>query len=208
MSRLNNALEACPLIAILRGLTPKNASSVGKALTESGFSILEVPINSPQPFESIAAMRSSLPEDIVLGAGTLMTTRDLELLSKAGGELAIMPHTDPILIKKSLDLGLIPMPGVFTPTEAFTAIQAGAEHLKIFPANLAGAGMIKALKAVLPPQIKLFAVGGISPNDLPQWPLVEGFGIGGALFKPSFTLDKIKDNARVFYTAANAWRTI
>ena len=206
MSRLNNALDVCPLIAILRGLTPNNARAVGQTLVAAGLSILEVPINSPQPFESICIMRESLASDVVLGAGTLMTPNDLEQLKQVGGELAIMPHTNPHMIKTALDLGLTPMPGVFTPTEAFTAIHAGAQHLKVFPANIAGLGMVKAIKAVLPNHIKLYAVGGITASSLKEWSLVEGFGIGGSLFKPNMTLQTIQENASSFHAAATSWK--
>ena len=205
MSRLNDALKRCPLIAILRGLTPDNAGSIGLALVKEGFSILEVPVNSPHPFDSISKMRASLPDDVVLGAGTLMKESELERLKEVGGELAIMPHTNTQMIEKALDLGLIPMPGVYTPTEAFAAVHAGAEHLKIFPANLVGHGMVKALRAVLPLKTKLYAVGGITPDSLDAWSLVEGFGIGGSLYKPHFSPEQIKHNAKIFYEAADAW---
>ena len=206
MTAFDTALHQCPLIAILRGLTPDNAAVVGRTLYEAGLRIIEVPINSPSPYESIATLRDTLPADCIVGAGTLRTIENLRSLKDAGGVIAVMPHTNPKLITTALDLGLIPMPGVFTPSEMFTAIDAGATNLKIFPANVAGQGMVKAVRAVLSSNIQLFAVGGISAQTLPTWTSVDGFGIGSSIFKPTDSLDTIRQKAHRMVSASNHWK--
>lgn len=206
MTPFDTALHQCPLIAILRGLTPDNAEMVGRTLYEAGLRIIEVPINSPSPYESIAILRDTLPEDCIVGAGTLRTVDNLRSLKDAGGTIAVMPHTNPNLITTSLDLGLIPMPGVFTPSEMFSAIDFGATNLKLFPANVAGQAMVKAVRAVLPSNIKLFAVGGISAETLPSWTTVDGFGIGSRIFKPADSIDTIHQKAHTMVSASKEWQ--
>ena len=206
MTPSDTALHQCPLIAILRGLTPENAAVVGRTLYEAGLRIIEVPINSPSPYESIAILRDTLPEDCIVGAGTLRTVDNLRSLKDTGGTIAVMPHTNPKLITTALDLGLTPMPGVFTPSEMFSAIDAGATNLKIFPANVAGQGMVKAVRAVLPTNIKLFAVGGISAETLPSWTTVDGFGIGSSIFKPTDSIDTICNKAHTMVSASKEWQ--
>ncbi len=205
MSRLLNALHHSPLVAILRGLTPERADEVGLTLFNAGIRVLEVPINSPKPFESIRRLRAVLPDTCIIGAGTLMSISDLEQLASVGGEIAVMPHTSPEMITASIELGLLPMPGVFTPTEAFQAIQSGATHLKIFPANVAGQGFVKALKAVIPPEVRMYAVGGITPATLLEWSQVNGFGVGGSIFKPNDSLETIHIKATELHTASQKW---
>ena len=206
MTPFDTALHQCPLIAILRGLTPNNAAVVGRTLYEAGLRIIEVPINSPSPYESIEILRTTLPEDCLVGAGTLVTVDHLRSLKSAGGTIAVMPHTNPQLITVALEFGLIPMPGVFTPSEMFTAIDAGATNLKLFPANVAGQEMVKAVRAVLPAKIKLFAVGGISAKTLPSWTTVDGFGIGSSIFKPTDSIETIRHKAHTMVSASKEWQ--
>ena len=206
MTPFDTAIQTCPLVGILRGLTPDRAQVVGETLYHAGLRVLEVPINSPSPYESIAVLRRSLPEDCVVGAGTLRTVDNLHSLKNAGGTIAVMPHTNPLLITTALELGLIPMPGVFTPSETFSAIDTGATHLKLFPANVAGQGMVKAVRAVLPSHIKIFAVGGISADTLPSWTTVDGFGIGSGIFKPTDSIDTIRQKATLLVEAGRQWQ--
>ena len=206
MTAFDTALHQCPIIAILRGLTPDNAAVVGQTLYEAGLRIIEVPINSPSPYESIALLRDTLPADCIVGAGTLRTIENLRSLKNAGGTIAVMPHTNPKLITTALELGLLPMPGVFTPSEMFAAIDANATNLKIFPANVAGQAMVKAVRAVLPSNIQLFAVGGISAQTLPTWTSVDGFGIGSSIFKPTDSIDTIHQKAHTMLSASKEWQ--
>ena len=206
MTPIDTAIETCPLVGILRGLTPDRAKVVGETLYQAGFRVLEVPINSPSPYESIAILRQSLPRDCIVGAGTLRTIDDLRLLKAARGTLAVMPHTNPLLIKAAIELGLLPMPGVFTPSEMFAALDAGASHLKIFPANVAGQPLVKAVRSVLPSNTKLFAVGGISTATLPTWTTVDGFGVGSSIFKPSDSIEEIRQKAMALIEASLQWQ--
>ena len=205
MKQFDDATDICPLVGILRGLTPQMAGQVGQVLYQEGLRVLEVPINSPEPFRSIATLRKTLPEDCVIGAGTLMTAQNLQDLKASGGTLAVMPHTDTALIQKALNLGLLPMPGVFTPSEMFSALSAGATHLKLFPANVIGQDLVKAVRSVLPPSTKLYAVGGINSDSLVKWKRVDGFGLGSSLFTPSDTIEMIQSKASRLVAAAQIW---
>ena len=206
MTPFDSAIQICPLVGILRGLTPDRAKIVGEVLYRAGLRVLEVPINSPSPYESIAILRESLPEDCVVGAGTLRCVDDLHSLKDAGGTIAVMPHTNPLLITTAIELGLLPMPGVFTPSEMFSALDAGASHLKIFPANVAGQPLVKAVRSVLPSQTKLFAVGGISAATIPDWTTVDGFGVGGSIFKPTDSIDTIRQKSTLLVEASRQWQ--
>ena len=206
MTSFDTAIFTCPLVGILRGLTPDSAESVGKTLYQAGLRILEVPINSPSPYESIAILRQALPADCIVGAGTLRTVDNLRALKAAGGTIAVMPHTNPILIKTAIELDLLPMPGVFTPSEMFAALDAGATHLKIFPANVAGQPLIKAVRSVLPSDTKLFAVGGISASTIPNWSAVDGFGVGSSIFKPTDSIEDIRTKAALLIKASRQWQ--
>lgn len=206
MTPFDTAIQTCPLVGILRGLTPDRAKIVGETLYQVGLRVLEVPINSPSPYESIAILRQSLPEDCVLGAGTLRSIGNLRSLKDAGGTIAVMPHTNPLLITKAVSLGLLPMPGVFTPSEMFAALDVGASHLKIFPANVAGQPLVKAVRSVLPPDTKLFAVGGISASTIPTWTTVDGFGVGSSIFKPTDSIEKIRQKATLLVESSRQWQ--
>ncbi len=194
------ALQAkLPLIAILRGLTPGEAVPVGAALQSAGFGLWEVPLNSPEPLESIAAMREAYPH-VLVGAGTVLTPQQVRDVHAAGGQLIISPNCNPAVIDEAVKLGLISLPGVFTPTEAFMALEHGAHGLKIFPAELASPAVIKALLAVLPKGSNIYPVGGIAPDNMAPWLQAgaAGFGIGSALFKPGKTAAQVRVDAMAF----------
>lgn len=159
--RFDAAMAGLPLVAILRGLRPEEAPAIGRALVEAGFRLIEVPLNSPRPFESIAALRAALPDDVVLGAGTVLHADEIGALRAAGGELVVMPHADLALVRAAKAQGLLCVPGVATPTEAFAARAAGADALKLFPAEALPPPVLKAWRAVLPPALPVLPVGEI-----------------------------------------------
>lgn len=203
--RLEAAMAQLPLVAILRGLTPEEAPAVGHALVEAGFSLIEVPLNSPRPFESIAALRSVLPPEVVLGAGTVLHADEIDALRIAGGELVVMPHADTTLIRAAKAAGLLCIPGVATPTEAFAARAAGADALKLFPAEALPPPVLKAWRAVLPPRLRVLPVGGVTPESLSAWRAAGagGAGLGSALYTPGLRAAEVGSRARAF---ARAWR--
>jgi len=203
--RFHDAMVRLPLVAILRGLTPEEAPAIGRALVDEGFVLIEVPLNSPRPFESIAALRAALPPEAVLGAGTVMTHDDLACLVAAGGELAVSPHADTRLIAAAKAEGLLCLPGVATPTEAFAALAAGADALKLFPAEASSPAALKAWRAVLPRETVVLPVGGITPDAMARWRSAgaNGFGLGSALYAPGQGVDQVRAQARAF---VSAWR--
>lgn len=196
-----------PLVAILRGITPPEAEAIAQALYAAGFRLIEVPLNSPSPFDSMAIMRRALPDDALVGAGTVLTTEQLRVLKASGGELAVMPHSDGALIRAAKEAGLICVPGVATPSEAFAALAAGADALKIFPAELVTPSVLKALRVVLPKGTLLLPVGGITPDNMK--PYVEagaaGFGLGSALYKPGMSVGEVVAAAQKY---VNGWQQI
>ncbi|EFH09234.1 2-dehydro-3-deoxy-6-phosphogalactonate aldolase, partial [Teichococcus cervicalis] len=185
-ARFDAALAALPLIAILRGLTPEEAAPVGIALYEAGFRLIEVPLNSPRPFDSIAALRRLLPLDALVGAGTVTRAAEVDTLARLEAELVVMPHADPAVIGAAAQAGLLCAPGVATPTEAFAALAAGATALKLFPAELVTPPVLKAMRAVLPAGTRLLPVGGITPQSMAPFVAAgaAGFGLGSALYAP------------------------
>jgi 2-dehydro-3-deoxyphosphogalactonate aldolase len=192
-----------PLIAILRGLAPTNAAAVGLALMESGFRILEVPLNRPGALQCIEILSRELPDEALVGGGTMLTLDDVQAVHDAGGRLSVSPNCDTRVIARAVDLGMLSVPGVATPTEAFTALQAGAHALKIFPAEMIGQRGLKALKSVLPTHIELWPVGGISPESLKPWIAAgaTGFGIGGQLFTPDTCAADVLTRGKMFIQA-------
>ena len=196
-----------PLVAILRGLRPDAAVAVGEALVEAGFRIVEVPLNSPQPLASIERLARALPAAVLVGAGTVLDPDDVDRVRDAGGRLIVMPHSDRAVIARARERGLACTPGVATPTEGFAALKAGADALKLFPAEALPPPVVKAWRAVLPPETLLLPVGGIRPETMK--PFVDaganGFGLGSALFAPKLTTAEIARNARAFVTA---WRAL
>ena len=205
--RFEAAISVLPLVAILRGIRPEEAVDIGSRLYETGFRLIEVPLNSPDPMASIAALRRTLPNDAVVGAGTVLAASQIEQLVACGGELVVMPHGDPALIRAATAAGLLCVPGIMTPTEAFAALDAGADALKIFPAELVTPSILKAIRAVLPKGIRLLPVGGITPDNMQPYldAGADGFGLGSALFKPGMTAKQITDNAHKFVAA---WRVL
>lgn len=192
-----------PLVAILRGLLPAEAETVGAALVESGFRTLEVPLNRPGALECIATLARTLPADAMVGGGTMLTVADVEAVHAAGGRLMVSPNCDVAVIRRAVALGMLCAPGVATPTEAFTALQAGAHALKLFPAEMVGHGGIKALKSVLPAGTDLWPVGGITPESMAPWKKAgaTGFGIGGQLFAPGTSAADVLVRGRAYVQA-------
>lgn len=196
------AAGSLPLVAILRGLTPAEAPAVGDAITSAGFCLLEVPLNSPDPLASIALMRQRYPQALV-GAGTVLNVQQVREVHAAGGQLVVSPDCKPEVIAESARLGIISLPGVMTPTEAFAALDAGATGLKLFPAELASPAVVKALLAVLPAGTPLMPVGGISPDNMDAWRAAgaTGFGIGSSLYKPGKSAAAVGEDAQKFVAA-------
>lgn len=196
------ALTSLPLIAILRGLTPAEALPVGQALVSTGWTLIEVPLNSPQPLDSIAAMVNAFPQALI-GAGTVLTPNDVRNVHAAGGQLIISPNFNPAVVSEAVRLGLVCLPGVITASEAFAALDAGAAALKIFPAEMATPAVVKALRAVLPTDALVLPVGGITPESMAAYRTAgaNGFGIGSALYKPGMTAGAVTVNATKFIAA-------
>lgn len=199
-------LDPLPLVAILRGLTPDEAVDIGRALVGAGFRMLEVPLNSPQPFESIRRMVDALGDDTLIGAGTVLNPAHVKSVADAGGRLIVMPHADVSVIRAAKQAGLYCVPGVATPTEAFAALAAGADALKLFPAEQAGPAVLKAWRAVLPKDLAVLPVGGIAPDTMGPWIAAgaNGFGIGSALYAPGRPASDVAARARAF---ADGWRS-
>ena len=198
------AATTLPLVAILRGLPPADAVAVGQALLAHGLSLIEVPLNSPQPLTSIAALAAALP-DALVGAGTVLTPRQVREVHAAGGQLIVSPNFDAGVVAEALRLGLICLPGVMTPTEAFAALAAGAHGLKLFPAEMASPAIVKALRAVLPADALLLPVGGITPDTMGAYRAAgaNGFGLGSALYRPGMAATEVARHAAAF---VSAWR--
>jgi 2-dehydro-3-deoxyphosphogalactonate aldolase len=189
-------LQACPLIAILRGITPHEAPAVGHALWGAGFRILEVPLNSPHAYESIAALRRALPKALI-GAGTVLSTSQVAQVKAAGGQLIIAPNFNPEVVATAKTQSMLAIPGIATPSEAFAALAAGADAIKLFPAEIISPAALKAMRAVLPRDALLLPVGGIgAANIAAYWTAgANGFGIGSSLYSPGKALSDIQHDA-------------
>ena len=205
-TRFAEAFAACPLVAVLRGLTPAEAESIGDALVDAGFTLLEVPLNSPDPLVSIAAMARRYAGRAIVGAGTVLTPAEVAAVADAGGELIVSPNTDPEVIRASVARGLISLPGYYTPSEAFAALTAGAHGLKLFPAEGAAPAFLKAQRAVLPKDTKVLAVGGITPDTMPAWHAAgaDGFGLGSNLYRAGKSAADVAHDAAAFVSAVKA----
>ena len=186
------------LIAILRGIAPDEALAVGEALVEAGITIIEVPLNSPDPFDSIERLATRFGDQAVIGAGTVLNVDQVASLQAAGGQIAVSPDCNPAVIEATKAAGLQSWPGVMTPTECFSALRHGADGLKIFPSNLVGEAGLKAIRAVLPPQTQVYAVGGVGADNFGSWLAAgaNGFGIGSALYKPGSSAAEVKAKAQ------------
>lgn len=208
--RFAAAISVLPLVAILRGIRPDEVAGIGLKIYEAGFRLVEVPLNSPDPFASIAALRRALPDDVLVGAGTVLALDHIEQLAACGGNLVVMPHADSTLIRAAKAAGLLCVPGIVTPTEALAALAAGADALKIFPAELVTPAILKAIRVILPRGTRLLPVGGITSDNMQ--PYVDagaaGFGLGSALYKPGITVEQAAANARKFVTAWQAIRSV
>ncbi|MGP9785265.1 2-dehydro-3-deoxy-6-phosphogalactonate aldolase [Glutamicibacter sp. 287] len=197
MNELTTTLKAAGLVAILRGLHPSEAQGVGEALYASGFRSLEVPLNSPEPLKSIEILRGALPEDAVVGAGTVLTVDQVRSCQDAGSQIIVSPNTNVRVIQETVALGMDSFPGAATPSNAFDAIEAGAKNVKIFPAEQVGLAGFKAWTAVIPSGIGLIPVGGINEENMAQWleAGATGFGIGSSLYKSGRSLEDLKTRA-------------
>lgn len=203
MSLLAEALMRCPLVAILRGIRPEEAEGVGAALAGGGFSIIEVPLNSPDPMTSIKALARHYGSRVLIGAGTVTTPEEVAAVAAAGGRLIVTPHADPAIVRAAKEQGLIAVPGFFTPGEAFALLAAGADALKLFPAEAASPAVLRALLAVLPKGTSVLPVGGMDATTIPAWRAAgaAGFGIGSALYKPGDTPQAVAAKAAALLDA-------
>jgi len=191
-----------PLIAILRGLTPQEAPAIGQVLATSGFAIIEVPLNSPEPLHSIAALTQQFPQTLI-GAGTVLNVQQVKEVHAAGGRLVVAPNFNPAVVAQALALDMVVLPGVATPSEAFAALDAGAHGLKLFPAEMISPATVKALRAVLPPSAALMPVGGITPDNMAAYRAAgaSGFGLGSALYAPGRSAHAVQLQAQAFVQA-------
>ena len=207
IAKFTAAIQALPLVAILRGLTPAEAPAIGDALADAGFRLLEVPLNSPQPLESIALLAHTHPGALV-GAGTVLSAAQVRDVFAVGGQLIVSPNFNTEVVHEAVRLGLVCLPGIATPTEAFAALAAGAHGLKLFPAEAASPAVLKAMLAVLPAGTLVLPVGGITPQNMAQWRAAgaHGFGIGSALYKPGKHAAAVAQDAAEFVAAHGGTR--
>jgi len=197
------ALASCPLVAILRGVKPEESVAIGRALIDAGFTIIEVPLNSPHPTESIALLAREFGARALIGAGTVSDPRQVEEIARAGGRLVVMPHADANVVEEAKALGLAALPGVATPTEAFAMLRANADGLKLFPAEASPPRVLKALRAVLPAATRVLPVGSITVDNMAEYWLAgaNGFGLGSALYKPGASAEQVAASAANFKAA-------
>lgn len=194
------------MIAILRGLTPQRAPEVGAVLVAAGFRSIEVPLNSPEPLASIKLLAEAHGRDCLVGAGTVLSAAEVDRVHGAGGRLIVAPNCSAAVIRRALELGMRVLPGIATATEAFTALEAGATELKLFPAATYGPRHLRALKSVLPKHVRVLPVGGIGSQDIASWlgSGADGFGFGSELFTPAYTLPELKNRAAALFEALRA----
>jgi 2-dehydro-3-deoxyphosphogalactonate aldolase len=199
-------LAELPLVAILRGVTPERIEGVAGALFEAGFRAIEVPLNSPQPLKSIEMLARIYGDQCLTGAGTVLSEAQVDQVAASGGKLMVTPNTNPAVIARGVKLGLTVMPGFYTPSEGFAAVAAGARFLKLFPASTGGTSHLKAMLAVLPKDVPVYAVGGVGAGNMTEWRWAgaAGFGLGSELFKPDFSDEEIAARAR---QCVSAFRT-
>jgi 2-dehydro-3-deoxyphosphogalactonate aldolase len=193
----------CPLVAIIRGVTPDEAEAIGEAIYEGGIRIIEVPLNSPEPLKSIERLAKRMGDRALVGAGTVLDTRQVADVKAAGGQLIVSPNTNTDVIAASAQAELVSCPGYFTPSEAFAAIEAGAHALKLFPAEAATPAFVKAQRAVLPKDLPILVVGGVKPALMGAWleAGANGFGLGSGVFKPGDSVAEVLENSRSYVSA-------
>jgi len=203
VAQFRTAFEACPLIAIIRGVEPDEVEAIGEALFEGGIRIIEVPLNSPRPLDSIGRLAARLGERALIGGGTVLTPADVAAVAGVGGRIIVSPGFNPAVVKATVAAGLVSAPGYFTPSEAFAAIAAGAHLLKLFPAEAASPAVVKAQRAVLPRDVPLVVVGSVTPESMAGYRAAgaDGFGLGGALYRPGQGPAQVTAQARAFVAA-------
>jgi 2-dehydro-3-deoxyphosphogalactonate aldolase len=194
---------ACPLVAIVRGVRPEEVEAIGGAIIDAGIRTVEVPLNSPGPLQSIERLARRFGDEALIGAGTVLDPDEVKRVARAGGRLIVSPSTDPAVIRQAHDDGLVSAPGFFTPSEAFTAIRAGAQALKLFPAEAASPAMVKSMRAVLPKDMPLLVVGGVTPETMRAWldAGADGFGLGGGVYRPGQSVEETTAKARAYVQA-------
>ena len=200
MANFLSYLKEYPLIAILRGITPAEVIEISEVLVNKNFKIIEIPLNSPDPIKSIKMLVSHFKDEAIIGAGTVMDLESIKMIAEAGARLSVMPNGNVRIVKAAKARGLITIPGVYTPTEAFAMIESGADALKLFPAEGAPPMVLKAMKAVLPTAVPILPVGNITPDKMAEYQKAgaNGFGLGSALYKPGMTVDEVAQNADAF----------
>jgi 2-dehydro-3-deoxyphosphogalactonate aldolase len=205
-SMLHRYLDECPLVAIIRGVTPDEAEAIGDAIYEAGIRIIEVPLNSPDPLKSIERLSQRFADRVLVGAGTVLRTQEVEAVKQAGGRIIVSPDTNIEVVAAAADAGLVSSPGYFTPSEAFAAIRAGAHALKLFPAEGASPNVLKAQLAVIPKDVPVLAVGGITPANMRPWldAGAAGFGLGSGLYKPGQSAVDTLEKARAYVAGVQA----
>jgi 2-dehydro-3-deoxyphosphogalactonate aldolase len=203
LAAFDAAFASCPLIAILRGVRPDEVVAIGEELVAAGFTLIEVPMNSPDPLDSVARLVAALGDRAMIGAGTVLTVDQVAAMRDAGGRMVISPNTNIDVIRASAAAGLVSLPGIATPSEALAALDAGATALKLFPAEAASPTILKAMRAILPSAVRVLPVGGIVPEGMAPWRQAgaAGFGLGSALYKPGMTAGEVGARARAFVTA-------
>lgn len=199
----NQYFSKCPAVAIIRGVTPPEAADIGRALFEGGIRIVEVPLNSPDPFSSIRVIADALGDTALVGAGTVIDPADVARVKDAGGRIIVSPNMSPAVIRATVQAGLVSSPGIFTPSEAFTALESGAHVIKLFPAEAASPKVVKSMRAVLPKDVILLVVGGVTPESVGGWldAGADGFGLGGGLYKPGQSAEDTVRKARAYAEA-------
>lgn len=195
--------DRCPLVAIIRGVTPAEAAAIGRSIFDGGIRIVEVPLNSPDAFSSIERIAAELGEEALVGAGTVLGPSDIARVRECGGRLVVSPNTNVEVIRATVEAGMVSSPGFFTPSEAFAAIEAGAHALKLFPAEAASPKVVKSLRSVLPKDVPLLVVGGVTPDSVGGWldSGADGFGLGGGLYRPGQSAGQTLARARAYVEA-------
>ncbi len=203
LDAFETAFRALPLVAILRGVRPDEVEQIGDALVDAGFTLIEVPLNSPDPLDSIARLAGRLGDRAIVGAGTVLTPRDVAAVAAAGGRMIVSPNADTTVIAASAAAGLVSLPGIFTPTEALAALDAGATALKLFPAEGASPTVLRAMRAILPAETNVLPVGGVDTQNMALWCSAgaNGFGLGSSLYRPGSEAENVRTKAEDFRAA-------